>query len=117
MVSREGHTVVDSCRDQRVSLRGMGMMLGIVLSICVVLWPAGASADPIGAPFSEYTATVSTDQAGGHPDMTVKFKLGTRLEPIQACGCNQAKNILVETPAGFIGNPHAVPQCSIAQFV
>ena len=35
---------------------------------------------------------------------------------IDPCDCNDAKNVTVHLPAGLIGNPHATPQCTIAQF-
>ena len=32
------------------------------------------------------------------------------------CACNDAKDVTAHLPAGLIGNPHATPQCDIAQF-
>ena len=32
------------------------------------------------------------------------------------CNCEDAKDAIVHLPPGFIGNPHATPQCSIAEF-
>jgi hypothetical protein len=83
-----------------------------------LLSSAGAvAAEPIGAPIKAYSATITTSQAGAHPDMSVDFIVGTRQEsPRTETGANQIKNGLVETPAGFIGNPHAAPECTAGEF-
>ncbi len=59
-----------------------------------------------------------TTQAGGHPDLLVHFSVENRLtqKSQSPCNCEDAKDATVHTPAGFIGNPHATPQCSIADF-
>jgi hypothetical protein len=77
--------------------------------------PAAAE-EVLGAPVKSYSAGVSTAQAGAHPDLTVSFSLGNRAQPQIPCGCNQIKDVLVETPAGFVGNPHAVPECTAIEF-
>ena len=66
----------------------------------------------------EFTASPSSTQAGSHPDLEVNFKLGTRIDPLipNSCNCNQAKNALVELPAGLIGSPSIIPKCTTAQF-
>ena len=59
----------------------------------------------------------STTQAGGHPDFARSTSTlsshQTRPDP---CACNDAKDVTVHLPTGLIGNPHATPQCNIAQF-
>jgi hypothetical protein len=77
-----------------------------------------AHADPEGARIKSFLAERTTNQAGGHPDVFIDFDVGTRSDPFiaESCFCNTIKNALVEFPAGFSGNPHAVPQCSAAQF-
>lgn len=79
---------------------------------------APAFAQPEGARVKSYVNTRSTDQAGAHPDVHFEFELGTRIDPFipDSCFCNTAKDVGIEFPAGFIGNPHAVPQCTVAQF-
>ncbi len=100
----------------RLGLRPI--MLAFALALLGLLGTGvnSASADPVGSPILSYEAVPSTSQAGGHPDLFVRFALGTRGDPLLACGCNVIKDALVELPAGFIGNPHAVAECSIAQF-
>jgi hypothetical protein len=92
--------------------------LAALISFAVLAGSASAEAPPVGAPIKEYYTGISTTQAGAHPDMTVDFTVRTRQEePRTESGANQVKNALVETPAGFIGNPHAVPECAAAKFV
>jgi hypothetical protein len=79
---------------------------------------AMASADePYGAPIESLKIERSTNQAGGHPDLRIEFVVGTRATPVipNSCFCNTIKDLRFEFPAGFIGNTHAVPQCSVAQ--
>jgi hypothetical protein len=79
---------------------------------------ASAAAQPEGARVLKYTNVRSTSQAGAHPDVEIDFEVGTRDDPLLpgSCFCNQIKDALVEFPAGFIGNPHSVPECTVAQF-
>jgi hypothetical protein len=70
-----------------------------------------------------YSATPSTTQAGGHPNITFSFALEDYSDdagypnPSVPCDCNNAENLDVHLPAGVIGNPHATPQCSAADFI
>ena len=69
-------------------------------------------------PITAYSALPSTAQAGGHPDVEIHFAVENRvLQHSQSpCNCEDAKDAIVHLPPGFIGNPHATPQCSIAEF-
>ena len=72
-----------------------------------------------GARIIEYSAGPSDSQAGGHPDIKIHFKVGTKVDPVlenYPGNGNSIKEALVEMPAGFIGNPHATPQCTTADF-
>jgi hypothetical protein len=70
------------------------------------------------APIKSYSAIPSSTQAGGHPDLEVAFSVENRvLQKSQSpCNCEDAKDANIHLPAGFIGNPHATPQCTVAQF-
>jgi hypothetical protein len=58
--------------------------------------------------------TVDT-QAGSHPDsFTVAFDLKTGEDGHTIGG--EMRDVFVELPAGFVGNPQAVPRCSRQQF-
>lgn len=80
---------------------------------CFALAGPAASAS-VGINF--FRATPSTTQAGGHPDFNVAFGLTSHQSILNPCDCNDARNVDVHLPAGLIGNPHATPQCNIAQF-
>ena len=70
------------------------------------------------APITSYSTLPGNTQAGGHPDLEVEFKVANRLiqRSQSPCNCEDAKDAIVHLPTGFIGNPHAVPQCTIADF-
>ncbi len=55
-------------------------------------------------------------QAGGHPNILTVFTLSSHQAIPTACACNDARDVTAHLPAGLIGNPHATPQCDIAQF-
>ena len=56
-----------------------------------------------------FTATPTTTQAGGHPDLTVSFSLAS------SEGSETAKSVTYNAPAGVGLQPHAVPQCSAGE--
>jgi hypothetical protein len=81
-------------------------------TLLLVVAPASAS-----TPIYSFTVSPSSTQAGGHPNLTFQFELGSRVEnPPGGCGCQDAKTAVVKTPPGLIGDPHATPQCNIADF-
>ncbi|MET0559622.1 MAG: hypothetical protein ABW065_13295, partial [Solirubrobacterales bacterium] len=91
----------------------------LMACLFVSLVAAGtASAQPEGARIKSYLNERSTDQAGAHPDVYFEFEVGTRADPFipDSCFCNTIKDAILEFPTGFIGNPHAVPECTAAQF-
>src|ERR1044072_1435768 len=70
-----------------------------------------------GAPIYQFEAGPTTSQAGGHPDIFVRFLMENRSTQEQLpCFCNSSKDITVSLPTGVIGDPHAVPICSAAEF-
>jgi hypothetical protein len=60
-----------------------------------------------------YSSTSSSPQAGGHPDVNLELEFPERpfLE-----GIHDPRSIATHLPAGFIGNPHAIPTCSLLLF-
>src|SRR6187549_1499840 len=85
----------------------------ISLKTCVVLFFALvgllASAAPAGAFDITVTATPSTTQAAGHPDLSVKIdRTGTDNEDI--------RDLYLDLPPGLIGNTTTVGACTDAQF-
>ena len=53
---------------------------------------------------------IDPPQAGGHPDLTTSFTLGSPGEP------EAARNVIFRAPEGIFGNPNAVPECTSADF-
>ncbi len=71
-----------------------------------------------------YTIGVSTSQAGGHPNIDINAEFDNRdflnqefqEHSPEGCGCQDVSDISVHMPTGFIGSPHTIPQCSLAEF-
>ena len=78
----------------------------------------GAGTASANVEIHHFEAFPSETQAGGHPDLTISLKVDYYNSPQlnNNCECNDAKDVHIELPAGFIGNPHATPQCGSAEF-
>jgi hypothetical protein len=106
-------------RWQQLLLGGLGAIL-----ISLVAATSAGAAFGDGVAIHYFNAEPNTAQAGGHPDLTIEFNIDNRYDPqlkdengeYVKCACNDAKDIVINFPAGFIGNPHATPQCDAAQF-
>jgi hypothetical protein len=68
------------------------------------------------AGIKEFSMSPSTTQAGGHPDWEIKVGFENRTESEAKCGCADVEIITISAPTGFIGNPHALPKCTLLQF-
>jgi hypothetical protein len=83
-------------------------------------------ATPAHADLSDYgiesvTASLSTSQAGDHPDFVTTIKLktdpsGTPDEAGNRPPYARTKDLVVDLPPGLIGNPNTVAQCTNLQF-
>jgi hypothetical protein len=73
---------------------------------------AGAAASDYGV--KSFAASLSGNQAGGHPDLVTSFELKR-----EASGALFAttRDITIETPPGLLANPNAVVHCTAAQLV
>jgi hypothetical protein len=103
-------------RARVLAAKGLRAAIATAAATCLIaLLPAGALAN---TPIESFAVGLSTTQAGGHPDLQVQFNLQNRFSQHSqsACQCEDAKDVTVHTPAGFIGNPHATPLCTIAEF-
>ena len=78
--------------------------LALVASAALVT-PAGAS-----QAITSFSASVSTSQAGGHPDFSFNFALANPGEP------EAAKDVVLNAPEGLFGNPNAIPRCTSSDF-
>lgn len=65
---------------------------------------------------TEFETNVSSTQAGGHPDVSYTTAWTSRAGTNLPCNCEDARILDMHFPTGFIGNPHAVPTCSLAEF-
>ncbi|MGN6276149.1 MAG: hypothetical protein ACTHNP_09525, partial [Solirubrobacterales bacterium] len=92
-----------------------------VLSLLTVgvlsAWTGTASA---AKEFEKYalesvSASLSTNQAGAHADLTTSFSL-THTEGSPPFPFALTRNVEVHVPPGMIGNPQGIPRCTIAQF-
>jgi hypothetical protein len=108
-------------RHPRRSLRKMRLGAFCVAATVATCLVAGVGADAASAAFSissfqaqALNADQSVDmQAGSHPyTATTNFELGTVAEPTGVFPDENVKNIVVELPAGFVGDPAAMQSCS-----
>jgi hypothetical protein len=96
---------------------GLRLWLSLAASLLVLAVLAlPASARPSEEPFALENLKVvpSTLQAGAHADLTFTFDVA---HDSQGHTFNDARNIVTELPAGFIGNNTAVPTCTDGQLV
>ena len=79
----------------------------------LLIAPGMASAE---TGITEWSASVSTAQAGGHPDLdfTTEWKTHVVGESVP-CHCDDARVVIQHFPTGFIGNTHAISTCTAAQ--
>jgi hypothetical protein len=102
----------------------IGLAATLAAAVAVLaLGVAQASADP---EIKTFELERSTAQAGGHPNIFLRLSFSTkeqeRSEQIEnpkneaaECFCTDPRTFTVHFPAGFIGNPHAIPSCTLAQ--
>ena len=115
MIARIGlHIPGSSRRFVGGTARRLCLLTAVFAACLAAMGPAALANTPI----TSFTAVPSTTQAGGHPDLELQFSVKNRIlqQSQSACNCEDVKDALVHLPAGFIGNPHATPQCSIADF-
>ncbi len=108
-----------STRRGPLSARGRAL---VALFVSLVALGAGAlaagPADASGVAIRSFSTTPTTTQAGAHPDVTLQYTTDSPLGPNTGdpCFCNAQKDSFISFPAGFIGNPHAGPQCNSQEF-
>jgi hypothetical protein len=85
--------------------------LAALLLLAALLVAPSANAG-FGIVPGSYSVTTSTSQAGGHPDLTVAFKLNLAGTAPDQFPDENVKSIETLLPAGFVGNPQAVARCS-----
>lgn len=94
-------------------------ILGVAASV-LLLVGVGASSQTARADVSDYGidsvgASLSTLQAGAHPDFTTTINL--KRDPATETTYASTKDVAVDPPLGLVGNPTGVPTCSVARFI
>jgi hypothetical protein len=80
----------------------------------VFLAAPGVSSAETG--ITQWSASVSTAQAGGHPDLDFQVEWKTHIMgESNPCHCDDARVVIQHFPTGFIGNTHAIATCTAAQ--
>jgi hypothetical protein len=92
-------------------------LIGVAAMAALLNLAAGARADYSDYGLASVDATLSTTQAGAHPDFTTTFELNTDpASPADSNGLHEpyarTRNISVSLPPGLIGNPNAVGRCT-----
>lgn len=95
--------------------------LALVALLSLVAASAAHATSPNLYGFQEVSASLSTHQAGAHPDFsnTLELKQDPATEANES-GYKEpyatTRNLSFELPPGLLANPSAVPQCSAVQF-
>ena len=97
-------------RTRRRIGRGLVAAWALALAALALAVAPALAADRFGIVPGSFTATVSTDQAGAHPDATVSFRLNTVTDGILPV--EDVKDIVVDLPPGIVGNPQTMPKCT-----
>jgi hypothetical protein len=93
--------------------RSLALAATTLLALALLLATQVAGARAAGTfGIAKFSASVSSSQAGGHPDFTTSFEYN----PESLGGAaGQVKNVTVVLPRGLVANPQATPHCSAAQ--
>jgi hypothetical protein len=86
--------------------------IAIVAALALGAGPAQANTG-----ITEYSTSVSTTQAGGHPDVTFHGSFENPRENMPPCHCDDPRLIAQHFPTGFIGNPHVAATCTAVQLL
>jgi hypothetical protein len=92
--------------------RRLALAIAVAL-ICLGAGAASASAAEFEYDLGSVAASESSAGAARHPDLTTVFAVD---EPL-AFSSAKTKDVDIELPAGFYGNPNAVPRCSTGDFL
>jgi hypothetical protein len=113
------HTATETLRlgtGRRRTIAALVAAAVAAVALLAALAPGRAAAE---SPVYQFEVHPSTTQAGGHPNIDTLIWVGNRYTqhiPPPSCDCQDPRDILVEMPPGVIGDPHATPKCSVADF-
>jgi hypothetical protein len=94
---------------QRIVARTLGARAGTAIVACMTALLAVAGSAQASVKITSFATTPSTTLAGGHPDLTVQTSFS------YSDSTDDLKSLQVYFPAGLLGNPSVVSQCSSAQ--
>ncbi len=103
----------------RRSLAAFGAILVAAIAFAVL-----ASGSAQAGEITKFELERTSSLAGGHPDVSLTLNSTTKDterqnaalgEQFNPCLCGDPKRIAFHLPTGFIGNPHAIPKCSLAE--
>jgi len=93
-------------------MRARWIALAVLAASGLLAVPAAAA--PSDYAFETATASLSTTQAGGHPDFHTLVKFTQELtEPFAPFG--RTRDLSFELPPGMVGNPNVADQCTARQ--
>jgi hypothetical protein len=98
------------------------MMTRALIAVAACAAAVLVAAAPASADFgiASFTASVSTTQAGAHPDATTAFAFNLKPSPVDPglppVPDEHVKTISVDLPPGLVGNPQAASMCSKRDF-
>jgi hypothetical protein len=95
----------------------LSALLTVILMSLVAPGPAQAEfpSGPFGV--ESFTTSVSTTQAGAHPDAGTSIRFASHVDPLFGLTPNQGPhNVTVNVPPGLVGDLNAVPTCSSSVF-
>jgi hypothetical protein len=89
--------------------------LALVLVAGIALGLGADSSRAAG--INKFAMSLSSSQAGGHPDWDIEtiFESRSSGDP-NGCHCEDVNVVNVSAPTGLIGNPHAIPRCTLVEF-
>jgi hypothetical protein len=90
-------------------LLGRGVRRWVVTGCALLTCLCVASGAQAAVNVTSFTATPSTTLAGGHPNFTTSATFG------YSSGTDDLRSVNVDLPPGLLGNPRAVPHCTVAQ--
>src|ERR1700730_10160164 len=99
--------------NQRITmLRRRAALAGAVAAAVSVLLFAASARAALFQP-GGFSVTTSTSQAGAHPDLTTSFAFVADSNGLVS---EHQKDVVVDLPPGFVGQPAGVPACPLSIF-
>jgi hypothetical protein len=111
------HAEVDAMAEAAMKRRRILPAAYVMAAIvALVIGLAVANRAHAAEEITEFDTNVSSTQAGGHPDVEYNIAWTARTSSTAPCNCEDARVLDMHFPTGFIGNPHAVPACTLSEF-